>query len=70
MKLLPSSILTHFVDHFFEDDPLDFNIFSLIRLILHTYFNFRIHHETVEKHDSTNNVGIRSLLTKTILFTN
>lgn len=70
MKLLSSSILTHFNDHFFEDDPIDGHTFTLIKLILKHYFNLRIHHETVKKHDLSKNVRIRSVLTKTILFRN
>lgn len=69
-ETLSSSILTEFHDHHLEDDPIDGHAFELIKKILGTYFNLRIHHETVKKLDNSKKARVRSIYTKSILFHN
>ncbi|CAH1981929.1 unnamed protein product [Acanthoscelides obtectus] len=68
IKTLPPEILSHFEHHLFDDDPVDGHAVQLIKLILHHYFKLRIHHETAKNMDLSAKTGVRSVLTKTILF--
>ncbi|VEN47124.1 unnamed protein product [Callosobruchus maculatus] len=68
METLPSTIFSFFQNHLYDDDPIDGHASQLIKLILKQYFNLRIHHETVKKADESRSTRIRSVFTKTILF--
>lgn len=69
-ETLSSSILIEFHNHHLEDDPIDGHAFELIKKILRSYFNLRIHHETVKKLDLSKKTRVRSIYTKSILFQN